>query len=195
MAAFTTIAAYSAFGLAIVNSSVSLGNLWRGAQEAVRSDQRTLRQQLREVLLDVQKVCAKDAHRFDDDLHFPEVVPNELGEAAGRVKEIRVGALLMSPNDTHLALLQGAFSFTAGHWLQPVKGPFRDNISNPDLEDAALKFKLTYSYVLTVINRYLAVLAKIDKGSYITYFRYKNSDAKKPEDDAGDYWDRLASEE
>ena len=177
-----------------MNSAVSLGNLWRGTRQAVRSDQRTLRRQLREVLLDVQKVCAKDAHNFVEEECLPEVVPDELQEAKGRIKELRVGGLLLSPNDTHLALLQDAFGVTASNWVQAVTGSLRDNISNPDLEDAMTRFHFAFGYVLTVVNRYLAVLAKIDKGSYITYRRYKNSAAKNPADDAGEYWDRLADQ-
>jgi hypothetical protein len=57
VANFTAIAAYTAFGLGIVNSGISLTNLLRSRKEKLRERQRDLRAQLRKTLREITAAC------------------------------------------------------------------------------------------------------------------------------------------
>lgn len=57
MAKFETIAAYTGFGLGILNAGIGVITLWRSRKEAVRTRQRGLRGQLREVLRQIVTFC------------------------------------------------------------------------------------------------------------------------------------------
>lgn len=180
MTSFATIAAYSGLGIGIANSGVGLTNLWRGTREATRSEQRKLRQRLREILMDAAEVCEKANFEIEHNA-LPRSAPPELREASRRIQALRREGVLLSPNDTHLDLIHKSIRRAWNAWYDIQTAFDPGDVETLSQSQAELKLRNALGTALTRIEVYLLALAAMDNGSYPTYRRFKRIRISAPD--------------
>jgi hypothetical protein len=176
VAGFVTVAAITGFGLGILNSLVGVINLWRRTKEAVRTRQRTLRGDLRDILREIAEACTEYEYGQPQYLN-----PELLSDSARKLQRLRALRLqrlrdegLLSPGDTHLEQLQTLLREIERRWhvptqLPPVPAAERQRLLqvNQDRMDSAV------ARVHARARTYMTATTKMDNGSYLAYLRWK----------------------
>jgi hypothetical protein len=114
---FETIAAYTGFGLGILNGGVGVITLWRSRKEAVRTRQRGLRGQLREILREIDHRCNEYENGQTQYLN------NTFAHEASNKLQVLSDEGLLSPGDTHLEQLQTLLREIGGRTIVPDQLP------------------------------------------------------------------------
>jgi hypothetical protein len=170
MAKFETVAAYTGFGLGILNGGIAVITLWRSRKEAVRTRQRALRGELRDVLREIDDACTE---YYNGEIEF--LMTSFLREGSTRVQRLRDEGLL-SPGDTHLQDLQGELQGLEDRWQGPTALPQH----GMSIEERQQLFETNrdemdwnVERLHRLVGTYLRATAKMDNGSLLAYLRYK----------------------
>lgn len=148
--------------------------LWRSRREAVRTRQRTLRGELRDILREIADACTEYEYGQKEFLHT-----ELLRDAHRRLQRLRDEGLL-SPGDTHLEQLQTLLDEIKGRRdvpaeLPPLPKDERERLLkvNQDRMDNAV------ARVHARARTYVAATTKMDNGSYLAYLRWRRLGLRK----------------
>jgi hypothetical protein len=160
VANFQPIAAYTAFGLSILNSALALFNIWYGKNEAVRARQRELRKQFRQVLRELLDACALRPGYSEK--------PKIFDVAYEQLLELRDEGL-KSPSNRHLDNVMSISLEMSERW---------SSVSSLVKAGGADKNLLPLSPFRETLRNYVEASTKIDNGSFFTYLRYRRPPRK-----------------
>lgn len=150
-----------------IGIAFGLGYFIHSRRESVRTRQRELRQRFREQLRGF--IAASEAHSGEGRW---AVVPDNWnnGEELRRLREDG----LISPREEHLKLLESLLDDVSGRNYISGRNIVPDAALNKELQ-AENKRRMNHAYQrLGVRSReYLAALARMDNGGYLTFVKYR----------------------